>query len=97
MFFAPVRKASSATARTMSIDVCCNRRLPSQRERSCHNSYFLPKKDIIFPCPGFEVAFLGLPPADAVEAEDGLGFGAGTGSSSENDSQAGSSFVTVTH
>ena len=61
---------------------------------SHHTHYFLPKKNIIFPCPGFPAAFFGLPADDATD-DDGFGFGAATGSSSEKDSHAGSSFVTL--
>ena len=56
-------------------------------------SYFLPKKDMMLPCPGLPTAFLTLSVDDAVDAAI-LAF-CGGGSSSEKDSQAGSSFVTV--
>ena len=55
--------------------------------------YFLPKNDIIFPCPGFPPAFLPLLISDAVDA--GVFSLCRGGSSSENDSHAGSSFVTM--
>jgi hypothetical protein len=57
--------------------------------------YFLPKKDIIFPCPGLVAGF--FPPFNAAGAADALGLGFGTVSSSENDSQTASSLVTVKH
>lgn len=57
---------------------------------SSTNSYFFPKNDIILPCPDFPPAFLPF----AVDDNAGVLSLVGTGSSSENDSQAGSSFVT---
>jgi hypothetical protein len=53
----------------------------------------LPKNDIILPCPVLAAGFFAFV---VVEEEDcTFGFGAGGGSSSEKDSHAGSSFVTV--
>lgn len=54
---------------------------------------------MIFPCPGFATALFPLVAAEVVLLEAGtLGLreGAGAGSSSEKDSQATSSLVTVT-
>lgn len=59
--------------------------------RNAMEPHFLPKKDMILPCPALPAAFLPFP--DATGACN-LGFGGGAGSSSENDSQTGSSFVT---
>lgn len=56
-------------------------------------NYFLPKKDMIFPWPDFPPVFLPFPDDGAVDA--GARTLQTTGSSSENDSHAGSSFVTV--
>jgi len=53
--------------------------------------YFFPKNDIILPCPVFAAGFF----AFVVVEDCTFGFGVGAGSSSENDSHAGSSFVTV--
>ena len=47
----------------------------------------------MFPCPVLAVGFLAL--ADVVE-DWTFGFGGATSSSSEKDSHAGSSFVTIT-
>ncbi len=55
--------------------------------------YFFPKKDMMFPCPGFPPAFLAFADEDAVEA--GVFSCCGGGSSSEKDSHVGSSFVTI--
>jgi len=54
--------------------------------------HFLPKKDMILPCPGLAAPFLAAPLAAG--AGVGLAF-FGAGSSSENDSHAASSRVTV--
>lgn len=53
---------------------------------------FLPKKDMMLPCPGFAAPFFAFPLAAG--AGVGLAF-FGAGSSSENDSQAASSRVTA--
>lgn len=55
--------------------------------------YFLPKKDMMLPCPGLAPPFFAVPLAAG--AGVGLAF-FGAGSSSENDSHAASSLVTVT-
>ena len=54
--------------------------------------YFLPKKDMMFPCPALVSIFLFL--ADDGAVETGV-LSRGKGSSSEKDSQANSSFVTM--
>ena len=61
--------------------------------------HFLPKKDMMFPCPGLPAAFLPFPVAADAEAGGCLALAeadgaVGGGSSSEKDSQAGSSLVT---
>lgn len=54
--------------------------------------HFFPKKLMILPCPFLSGTFFPFEP----EATDGLVFtGGAAGSSSENDSQAGSSIVTI--
>ena len=67
-----------------------------QRQVDQYHNYFLPKKDMIFPCPGFalDVDFL-LLLVDELAVEKGVFSLAGAGSSSENDSHAGSSLVTA--
>ena len=57
------------------------------------NGYFFPKKDMILPWPGFPPAFLPFTMDD--EAVDAGVLSLEAGSSSENDSHAASSFVTV--
>ena len=57
------------------------------------NSYFFPKNDIILPWPGFPPAFLPFAIDDAAVDAGVLSLEAG--SSSEKDSHAGSSFVTI--
>jgi hypothetical protein len=56
-------------------------------------SHFLPKKDMMLPCDALPEFCLGLAFADEAENE-GLGV-ITAGSSSEKDSQAASSLVTV--
>jgi hypothetical protein len=56
------------------------------------SSYFLPKNDMMLPCPGLAAPFLAAPLAAG--AGVGLAF-FGAGSSSEKDSHAASSRVTV--
>ncbi len=66
----------------------------SHRNATSYSCYFLPKKDMMFPCPGFPPGFLPFAvDEDAVDA--GVLSFCGRGSSSENDSHAGSSFVTA--
>lgn len=57
------------------------------------NGYFFPKKDMILTWPGFPPAFLPFAIDDAAVDAGVLSLEAG--SSSENDSHAGSSFVTM--
>lgn len=56
-------------------------------------SHFLPKNDIMLPCPALPDPFFDLSELGGID-DDGFSFVI-TGSSSENDSQAGSSRVTV--
>jgi hypothetical protein len=56
-------------------------------------AHFLPKKAMMLPCPGFAAPFFA---PLAAGAGVGLAF-FGTGSSSENDSHAASSLVTIVH
>lgn len=58
-----------------------------------YNAYFFPKKDMMFPCPGFAPFFAVVLFVEAIGA-DTLAF-LGAGSSSEKDSHAASSRVTV--
>jgi hypothetical protein len=62
---------------------------PSGRRDQCY--YFLPKKAMIFPCPALAVDLLPF----ALKVAGAFALGGGGASSSEKDSQAGSSFVTV--
>ena len=67
---------------------------PLQSHESLAN-HFLPKKDVILPCPAFAPCFFPLPLAVDGAIDAGVfGLVGSVGSSSEKDSQAGSSFVT---
>lgn len=66
---------------------------PFNNDETMDFGYFLPKKDMMFPCPGFLAIILAFP-NDGTVAPGARPFRA-TGSSSEKDSHTGSSFVTT--
>lgn len=70
---------------------------PKRKRKTPDKHHFLPKNDMILPCPGFPAAFLPFEIDGVVDTGAVMVLSLGAGSSSENDSHPGSSFVTALH